>query len=92
VEIEADVPSAGWVVISDTWYPGWRASVDGEAAQILHANYLFRGLYLEPGEHTIVLAYQPVVFWTGLALSMIAWTSLLVVWWRIKSAKTVDQS
>ena len=39
-------PTEGYLVVSDTWYPGWQATVDGEAATIERANVHFRAVYL----------------------------------------------
>lgn len=70
LEIHLSAMSPGWLVLSDVWYPGWRAQVDGEQVQLLRANYLFRALRVPVGEHRIVLAYQPLSFWGGAALSL----------------------
>ena len=52
VVVEADSPEPGFLVLTDTFYPGWRATVDGEPREILRANYLFRGVALDGGRHT----------------------------------------
>jgi hypothetical protein len=56
---EIDAPAEGVVVIHESWFPGWRAWIDGEEAEILPANGMFRGLLVGPGRHTIVMEYQP---------------------------------
>jgi len=61
---------AGWVVISDVWYPGWQAWIDGEAVPLLKANYLFRAVEVEQGEHEVVLKYQPKEFYLGFFVSL----------------------
>ncbi len=73
-------PSAGWLVIPNVWYPGWRAWVDGQPAALLRANYLFQAVHVPSGDHTIVLAYRPVSFYAGLALSMISGLLSATLW------------
>lgn len=59
----------GLLVIADAWYPGWRATVDGQPAEILRANLLYRAIELKPGEHEIVLEYAPPGWRTGVIIS-----------------------
>jgi hypothetical protein len=72
VVVEADSPEPGILVLTDTFYPGWRASVDGESREILRANYLFRGVALDSGRHTVTFSYEPKSFRLGGAVSAIA--------------------
>jgi hypothetical protein len=72
VTIRAVSESGGFLVLADTFYPGWQATLDGEAAEILHANYAFRAVALAPGEHTIVFRYAPPSFTVGAAISLAA--------------------
>ena len=76
IHTQADQP--GWIVIADTWYPGWQAWVDGRRAPVLRADYLFRGVPVDAGEHELRLVYQPVSFWLGAAITLI--TAVLAGW------------
>lgn len=82
VDISIVAPMDGWLVLSDTWYPGWRASLDGTPVNIYPANYLFRAVNLPAGEHRVQFLYHPTCFWIGLILSVIGCCLLIVVWWR----------
>ena len=88
VELVVRTPAAGYLLLSDVFYPGWRATVDGELAEILRADYLFRALYLSPGEHVIKMAFAPHSWYLGLAVSVITWLGLVIaanrVWRRRK--------
>jgi hypothetical protein len=66
----------GWLVYSDTWYPGWIAHVDGERSDVFRANYLFRAVSVPEGEHEIVMTYRPPWFYLGALVSGIAWILL----------------
>jgi hypothetical protein len=60
IEIEADAPSGGFVVLNDVWHPWWRASIDGKPADILKANVLFRAVLVPPGKHVVRFTFHPV--------------------------------
>jgi hypothetical protein len=68
VQVRATQP--GYLVLTDTYYPGWRATVDGELAEIVPANHAFRAVRLGAGAHTVVFEYSPLSFRLG------AWTTL----------------
>jgi hypothetical protein len=63
--------SNGFLVLTDLYYPGWKAYVDGQEKTILKANYLFRALPLKAGSHQVRFVYAPASFNLGL-LSCIA--------------------
>jgi len=69
VTIEAHLGDPGYLVLTDAYYPGWRAVVDGQAAEILRADYYFRALLLPEGEHRMEFVYDPPSFRLGVALS-----------------------
>jgi hypothetical protein len=71
VEILTGSNKEGFLVLSDTFYPGWRAWVDGEEVPVLRANYDFRALALPQGEHTVVFKFMPLSFKVGLVASLI---------------------
>jgi hypothetical protein len=69
VEIETEGVRPAVVVLTDAHYPGWEAQVDGRPAALLRADYLFRGVAVPPGRHTIELDYRPRSLRLGLALA-----------------------
>ena len=76
VSITAKTPVAGFLVLTDAYYPGWRALVDGVERPILLANYLYRAVPLEAGDHQVEFVYEPVSLRWGLGVTAAA---LLVV-------------
>ena len=79
VAIRATTSSAGYLVLTDSWYPGWEASVDGAAVPIQRADYVFRAVRLEPGAHRIVFEYLPWSFVLGAWISGVS-ALILIVW------------
>jgi hypothetical protein len=85
VVIEAALAEPGMVVLSDTWFPGWEATVQssGEStmqpAAIHRTNRVLRGVWLPVGRHTIEMHYQPASFSRGVAISMASWAVLAVL-------------
>ncbi len=77
VQIEASLDRSGILVLNDTAYPGWTASVDGHPAAWVEANYLFRGVFLSPGKHTVRFRYQPKSFSRGATISGLTAAGLL---------------
>ncbi len=71
IEIHAKVDSPAFLVLLDTYYPGWQALVDGQPTPIKRANYFGRAVYLPAGSHTVQFVYRPVPFRIGIALSSV---------------------
>ena len=69
VTIDANLDAPGYLVLADTWYPGWWATVDGHPAELLRANYAFRAVWLTAGEHVVEMRYRPPLWMVGAAIS-----------------------
>ncbi len=70
VVVKTKTSAPGYLVLADTWYPGWRATVNGIAAPILRANYIFRAVPLGAGESEVVFEYVPASLLWGAAISI----------------------
>jgi hypothetical protein len=78
VVVQARSDGPGLLVLGDTWFPGWKAEVDGRDASVEPVDYVLRGVRLGPGEHTISFRYAPASWTGGRVLSGIALVGLLV--------------
>jgi hypothetical protein len=61
--------TAGWLVVNEVWYPGWRATVDGTQTPIHRVNAGMRAIELPAGTHDVEFRYAPGSFRVGLVLS-----------------------
>lgn len=73
VTIDALLSQPGYLVLADTYYPSWRAFVNGEERPVLRANYAFRAVALPAGNHHIEFRYAPLSFRIGLWISGVSW-------------------
>lgn len=78
VVIEAQAPRGGLLLLADTFYPGWEATVDGKQTPILRANVVHRAVSLSPGTHRVEFVYRPQSVTRGLVLTATGIAVLLV--------------
>lgn len=81
IEVTASVAQPCLLVFSEVYYPlGWRASVDGEETDIYRTDYVLRSVYLEPGQHTVVMEYVPTHLRAGALVSLAAALAIAALW------------
>ena len=91
LEIEADAPENGFLLLADTFYPGWTARVDGTPAPLYRANISVRAIPLTRGRHHVQFTYGAPGFVRGLLITLLS-VSLLLLWaagaayvdWRVR--------
>jgi hypothetical protein len=70
VVLEFETTAPGYLVLADTWYPGWSATLDGRPAPVLPADVAFRAVAVPgAGKHRVVFRYFPPGLILGLAIS-----------------------
>ncbi len=83
VELTADMAEPGFVVLGDTYYPGWQATIDGEKTPVYRANSIVRAVYVPAGQHTITFTFRPPDFIIGAFISGLTLFGSLWLWLRI---------
>ncbi len=82
VMIDVDMAQPGWLLLTDSYFPGWKAyervGEGEEELQIYQADGNFRAVYLESGEHTVRFKYSPLSFKLGLYVTFLAGVITLV--------------
>jgi hypothetical protein len=69
VRLRAELGAPGYLILTDAYDPGWRASVDGAAERVLRANGIFRAVAVPAGTHAVEFVYRPASVPLGLALT-----------------------
>jgi len=72
VRIAADLDRAGYVILTDAYDPGWKATVDGRSVPVLRANTAFRAVPVGQGRHVVEMVYRPLSILVGAAVSVAA--------------------
>ena len=72
VVVAASTDAPAWLVLTDTWFPGWRARLDGADVAVLRADHAFRAVALPPGRHEVEFVFRPRRLWLGAAMTIAA--------------------
>ncbi len=76
--VETDTPAL--LVLSDTFYPGWQAAVDGRRVPIYQTNAAFRGVLVPPGRHRVEMHFRPRSLIVGLGMAVAGGLGCLTIW------------
>ncbi len=87
VALKCEVDSDAFLYVSDTYYAGWRAYVDGEETKIYRANLAFRAVRVPKGKHAVVFKYVPTSFRIGFVVTMFGIALCIWLWKREGRAK-----
>jgi hypothetical protein len=90
--IKAFLPRPGFLLLLDTYFPGWLATVNGQKTSILRADYNFRAVQLPAGNSTVRFVYQPWSFRLGIVLCAISLSVLAAAWFWPRKARPSESS
>ena len=77
--LETNAATNGVLFLSEVYYPGWRAWVDGNEVEVLRADYVFRAIGLPAGSHHVRFLYDPLSFRVGELIFVV--TGLVLLGW-----------
>ena len=82
IDIKVQAAAPALLALSDLFYPGWEATVDGRPAEILQANYVMRAVGVPKGAHEVRFLYRPASLRAGMAASAVGCLAiaLLISW------------
>jgi Bacterial membrane protein YfhO len=77
IEMMANSHDSSYLVLTDTYYPGWEATIDGVPTPILRCNYAMRAIVVPPGKHSVTFTFRPTSFRIGAWISLLSLVALI---------------
>jgi uncharacterized membrane protein YfhO len=78
IVLEIDSPWPGYLLLSEMFYPGWKAFVDRKPISILRGDYLFRVIQVSQGKHEVRFVFAPLSIKVGIGLTLITVLAVLL--------------
>lgn len=72
IEVRTVNAAASFLVLSDVYYPGWKATIDGAAAHLYETDFVLRGVEVPAGSHVVKFEFRPASFYYGLLVSALS--------------------
>jgi len=82
IELAVSSPAGGMLVLSEAWFPGWEAIVNGEERACFPVNVWMRGAVVPAGESSVVFRYRSTWLRTGAIVTCLALALWLLLWFR----------
>lgn len=79
VRVRVYMACRGMLIVSDSDYPGWQASIDGKAARIWRINTAIRGVVVDAGSHEVTMNYRPFSVYFGFACTLLGFAGAIVL-------------
>ena len=87
ITLLTNLKEPGILVLGNSYYPGWRAFMDGKELEIMPANINQQAVLVDKGKHEIIFEYDPTSFKIGIAISLLSIDLLLIVYLLSKKSK-----
>jgi hypothetical protein len=83
---QADSQEEEVLVVMDAWHPNWRAEIDGDEADVIKTNGVFKGVRLPAGKHKLHFFFDSSPYLPGVWISLVSWIVFLGAWyWKSKN-------
>jgi Bacterial membrane protein YfhO len=89
VVVQTVSPNPAFLVLSDVFYPGWQATIDGKPTQIYQTNYVQRGVQVPAGEHVVEYRFAPMSFKLGAGITLGALFGGAYGLWRVSRSTAI---
>jgi hypothetical protein len=74
--LKISCPEDGWLLLTDRWAAGWRATVNGQPAEVFGGDFIFRAVRVRAGENDIQFDYRQTAYFL---LLLISWATLAII-------------
>jgi len=85
VKISTSTEEEGFLILSDIYYPGWKAKIDNDETDVFEANLALRGIYLPSGQHEIEFFFEPSSLQKGATISIITIVAISIYSWIVRN-------
>ncbi len=79
IEVRTRTEAAGLLMLSEVYYPAWKAYVDGKQTRVYQADHLLRAVPVPPGEHTVELRFESLALRVGMLISLATYAIVLLL-------------
>ena len=76
ISLLVDAPTAGWLVVRESWDAQWQATLDGQPVPIVPGDLMYRAIAVPPGRHRVRMVYEVPFRRVGTVVSSLAWLAL----------------
>ncbi len=90
VQIQTQTIAPRFLVLSDVFYPGWLATIDGKPTKIFQTNYVQRGVQVPSGKHLVEYRFEPMSFKLGAGITLSALFGGVYGLWRINLSRRTN--
>lgn len=90
VVVRVNATRSGILLLADTWYPGWKARVDGQAAPLYRADHALRATVVPGGEHVVEFIYAPLLFRIGATVGLVTVVTAILLAWVLRKNGQAD--
>lgn len=87
IKIKTESKGNGFLVLADSFYPGWEAYVDGTKTQVFAANINSRAVFVPEGIHQIIFKYQSGILYLSLTISIIVLALIIFLYLKLRNFK-----
>jgi hypothetical protein len=72
IALEVETSHDGLLVLSEIYYPGWKAYLNGQSADVYCVDYNLRGIFVPKGKHSVRMAFEPESYARGKAITLVS--------------------